>query len=213
MRALLKYLAAVLAAIMIVSSPARASEASETFVEQNANQALEVLNDPDLDTEARTETFSEFMDKFADLEAVSRFVIGRYVRKFDDAQMARYTEAFRAYALSVYQAELDRYRGNELEVTGSFDRSERDSIVNSVIRRPDGEDFDIRWRVLKREEGFQVVDVALNQDGNLLWLAIEQRAQFTDLLDRTNGSFDALMERIADMTEELEAKSRGSETL
>ena len=66
----------------------------------------------------------------------------------------------------------------------------------------------VRWRVLKRNDGYQVVDVALNVNGNLIWLAIEQQAQFLSLLDRTNGSADALINRIERMTRDVVAGRR-----
>ncbi len=68
--------------------------------------------------------------------------------------------------------------------------------------------MNVRWRVLKRNGEYQVVDVALNVNGNLIWLAIEQQAQFLSLLDRTNGSADALIRKIEQMTREVRAGRR-----
>ena len=80
--------------------------------------------------------------------------------------------------------------------------------MNTVIRRDDGKDMDVRWRVLLRKGQYQVVDVALNLDGNLIWLGIEQRAQFLALLDRTNGSAQALIDKIQGMKQKLENEKR-----
>ncbi len=206
---LARMMAAIFTASMLAMA-AQADEAAEAYVEENANQVLETLNNPELDSAARTKAFSGYMDKFTDLKRVSNFVIGKYARRFSDTELERYREAFRKYALTVYETELDRYRGERVDVTGSVDRSERDTIVNTVIRRQDGQDMDVRWRVLKDDGDYQVVDVALNIDGNLLWLAIEQRAQFLALLDRTNGSADALIEKIEDMTRDLEEDRRAA---
>ncbi len=195
-------LIAALAALTAATS-AFADAATEAYVEENANLVLQTLNDPDLDETERTAAFSSFMDRFTDLERVSNFVIGKYSRRFSADELARYRDAFRTYALTVYEVQLDQYRGEAVDVTGSVDRSETDSIVNTVIKRSDGEYMDVRWRVLERDGEFQVVDVALNIDGNLLWLAIEQRAQFLSLLDRTDGSADALIDKINGMTSKL----------
>ena len=201
---------AVIFSAFMLTAVAQADEAAEVYVEENANQVLETLNNPELDAAARTEAFSRYMDKFTDLERVSNFVIGKYARRFSERDLERYRDAFREYALTVYETELDRYRGERVDVTGSVDRSERDTIVNTVIRRQDGQDMDVRWRVLEDDGAFQVVDVALNIDGNLLWLAIEQRAQFLALLDRTNGSADALVDKIESMTRDLEEDRRAA---
>lgn len=200
--------AAATAAIAL-AGVAAADAQSEAYVEENANIVLQTLNDPTLDADARTAAFEQYMDQFTDLTAVSNFVIGRYAREFTETELAEYREAFRAYALAVYEFELDRYRGERVEVLGSFDRSARDSIVNTRIPREDGNAMDVRWRVLNRGGNYQVVDVALSIEGNLLWLAIEQRAQFLALLDRTNGSADALIDKIQSMTAELQETARG----
>ena len=68
--------------------------------------------------------------------------------------------------------------------------------------------MDVRWRVLTRDGQYQVVDVALNLDGNLIWLGIEQRAQFIALLDRANGSASALIAKIDSMTADLKQSKR-----
>ncbi|MEO0714096.1 MAG: ABC transporter substrate-binding protein [Pseudomonadota bacterium] len=201
----MKTVLAALALSIVVSPAAFADAATEAYVEENANEVLRTLNDPSLNSEERTAAFNAYMDEFTDMKAVSNFAIGKYARRFAPDELARYREAFRTYALAVYEVQLDQYRGEGVVVEGSTDRNERDSIVDTTIRRGDGEDMDVRWRVLTRNGQYQVVDVALNLDGNLIWLAIEQRAQFLSLLDKNNGSADNLIDKIESMTAKLRA--------
>ncbi|KCZ49036.1 hypothetical protein HY2_15620 [Hyphomonas pacifica] len=196
-------------AVVMMTAPAAFADAkTEAYVQKNASEVLASLNDPSLSAEERTEKFNTYMDEFTDMTAVSNFAIGKYARRFSDDELTRYRKVFREYALAVYENELDDYRGEAVVVKDSVDRSPTDSIVNTVIKRQDGKDMDVRWRVLSRDGKYQVVDVALNLDGNLIWLAIEQRAQFLALLDRTNGSADALIEKIESMKQNLESKKR-----
>ncbi|MFN7056904.1 phospholipid-binding protein MlaC [Hyphomonas sp.] len=188
---------------MAVSLPAHASKSAEAYVEQNANEVLATLNSPSLSAEERTRKFSEYMDQFADFNAISNFVIGKYARRFTADELARYRRVFRTYALAVYENQLDAYRGEAVVVQGSVDRSPTESIVNTTIRRRDGRDMNVRWRVQANGDRYQVIDVALNIEGSLIWLAIEQRAQFIALLDRTNGSADELIGLIERMTADL----------
>lgn len=207
-----KTILASAAALLAFSLPAFADKATEDYVEENANEVLRTLNDPALNSAERTSAFNAYMDEFTDMRAVSNFAIGKYARRFSDDELERYREAFRTYALAVYEVQLDQYRGEAVVVTGSTDRNERDSIVDTTIRRADGKDMDVRWRVLTRNGEYQVVDVALNLEGNLLWLAIEQRAQFLSLLDRQNGSADALINKINSMTDKLRADQAAGRT-
>ena len=206
----MKFRSLILAAtaMIAVSSPAFADAKTEAFVKQNANEVLDSLNRPALDKSERTQLFSGYMEEFADFDAVSKFVIGKYAKRFSETELERYKTVFKTYALAVYENELDAYRGEEVVVAGSTDRTERDSIVDTTISRDDGREMNVRWRVLKRGEEYQVVDVALDTDGNLIWLAIEQQAQFLALLDRTNGSADALIKKIEGMTAKLETGRR-----
>ena len=200
---------ALAASVLLASAmPAFADARTEAYVQKNASEVLKSLNNPDLSAAQRTAAFSSYMDKFTNLDAVSNFVIGKYSRRFTEAELTKYRKSFRAYALAVYEYQLDAYRGEAVVVKNSVDRSETDSIVNTVIKRQDGKDMDVRWRVQGKEGNYQVVDVALNLDGNLIWLAIEQRAQFIALLDNNNGSADKLIRKIDSMTADLKTKTR-----
>ncbi len=199
-------LAATLVAALAL--PAFADARTEAYVQKNASEALSTLNNPKLSAAERTATFNAYMDKFTDIDAVSNFVIGKYARRFTKDELTRYRKSFRNYALAVYEAQLDAYRGEAVVVKSSVDRSPTDSIVNTVIKRQDGQEMDVRWRVQGKEGNYQVVDVALNTDGNLIWLGIEQRAQFISLLDKNNGSADKLIAKIDSMTKKLKDDAR-----
>lgn len=200
--------AIALAALAALALPAFADAKTENYVQKNASEVLASLNDPSLNADQRTAKFNAYMDEFADMKAVANFAIGKYARRFSSDELVKYQKVFRDYALAVYENQLDAYRGEAVVVKSSVDRSPSDSIVNTVIKRDDGKDMDVRWRVLNRDGKYQVVDVALDIDGNLIWLGIEQRAQFIALLDRTNGSAQALIDKIASMTAKVEQEKR-----
>lgn len=186
--------------------PAFADEATEEYVRVNANEVLASLNAPGQTDDERRAQFQFYMDEFTNLDAVAKFVIGRYSKRFSPEEMDLYLTTFRNYALVVYEFYFNEYRGQDVKVMGSTDRNPRDSIVDTEIVRADGQELEVRWRVLNRGGKYQVVDVALNAEGNLIWLAIEQQAQFLSILDQNNGSVDALIAKINSMTAELEAE-------
>ena len=197
----------ILSAAMLAFTalPAFADTQTEEYVRSNANDVLASLNAPGLSAAERRVQFQTYMDEFANLDAVAKFVIGKYAKRFSDEEMEAYLATFRAYALAVYEFYFNEYRGRDVKVVGSTDRNARDSIVDTEIVRADGQELEVRWRVLNRGGKYQVVDVALNAEGNLIWLAIEQQAQFLSILDQNNGSSDALIAKINSMTDELVA--------
>jgi len=193
------------ALLAITAMPAIADGTTEEYVRTNANDVLASLNAPGLSTDERRVQFQGYMDEFTNLDAVAKFVIGKYAKRFTPEEMDAYLITFRSYALAVYEFYFNEYRGRDVKVMGSTDRNARDSIVDTEIVRSDGQELEVRWRVLNRGGKYQVVDVALNAEGNLIWLAIEQQAQFLSILDQNNGSVDALNAKIASMTDELVA--------
>lgn len=187
--------------------PAFADAKTEEYVRTNANEVLASLNAPGLTPAERRVRFQTYMDEFTNLDAVAKFVIGKYSKRFTPEEMDRYLTAFRSYALVVYEFYFNEYKGRDVKVLGSTDRNPRDSIVDTEIVRTDGQELEVRWRVLNRGGEYQVVDVALNSEGNLIWLAIEQQAQFLSILDKNNGSVDALISRIDAETAKLRSQS------
>ena len=190
------------------SLPAFADTASEIFVEKNANNVLATLNQPTLSDEERTQKFNKYMFEFSDIRRIARFVLGRHGRGLNKDEFSTYFDAFNSYALAVYEAQLDQFRGEEIEVVGSVDLRDdgSDSIVQTQLKSGrTGELMDVEWRVRKKRgtDLYRVLDVALNLDGSQIWLAREQQAQFVSVLDRANGDIDVLVTRINEMTEKL----------
>lgn len=206
MNRLWKTIAIGATAVAMISAPAAADAKSEQFVKENANEVLEALNSPNLDSASRTEAFNTYMDEFANMNAVARVSLGKYARRFSKDDFDVYRAAFREYALAVYEVQLDRYRGEEIQILGSDDNNDRDSIVKTRITRPDGESLDVYWRVFLRPSGYEVVDVALKLEGNVIWLGSQQRRQFVDMLDQNRGSSDVLVTWLNDATAKLRAE-------
>lgn len=200
----LKRLLLAFAAFTLLASPALADEKSESYVQENATNVLTSLTAEGVTAADRRVKFQAYMNEFANLDAVANFAIGKYAKRFkQDGTLEQYQEAFKGYALAVYEYYFNEYQGKEITVTGSTDRNARDSIVDTDVLRGDGQILPVRWRVLNRGGKYQVVDIALTEQGNVIWLGIEQRAQFLSLLDKSNGSVDALITKINGMTGDL----------
>ena len=92
-----------------------------------------------------------------------------------------------------------RLQVSEFEIISVTSRSERDQIVHTRVKTQDGRTEDLRFRLIKTEDGWRIVDLqALG-----LWLAIEQRAQIGALFDVHGGDVAAVLS-------ELESASRAS---
>lgn len=189
-------------AFAAATTGARADDAAEAFVAEILAEAEPILSAPT--EEALFDGIGALVDKYVDMRRVGRFTLGQYARQMTDEQAAVYYPLFKTYATQIYQQSLANYSGEKLEVSGSVDRSERDIIVNSdIVSAAAGSaaaDMIVHWRVYRDREGnMTVVDAGANN----VWLAIEQRSQFTSVVANNGGGTQGIDALIANIREQV----------
>ncbi len=194
-----------------VPGSALASPATEAYVAKSAPDALAALNATGASEQARAQRFAQLMDQFADMELIANFVLGRYARQLRaDAELrAEWNQAFRDYAVAVYQDQLDQYRGRSVRVLGSQDSTINNraySVVSTEIIQPGGDPFRVQWRLLRQGDSYRVVDVAVRLGEATIWLAQQQRRDFEAELDRNGGDLQALITKVRSMTGDMRAR-------
>ncbi|MBU6372475.1 MAG: ABC transporter substrate-binding protein [Alphaproteobacteria bacterium] len=198
---------------MAAATPAFADKAAEDYVAKNAPMALAALNAKGQSPTERQVAFGKLFDQFADLPRIADFVLGRYARtaRADPALYAEWIAAYRDYSIAVYQDQLDQYRGNTIRILpGSKDATINGrfySVVRSEILRPGQKPLQVQWRLLRGTDGaFRVVDVAVQFDENIVWLAIQQQADNLAFLDRNKGDVRALLADVKRQTATMRAR-------
>ena len=161
-------------ALGLMALPALAGPEAEAVIEGAAQHIA--------DPEKGRETLRQSMD----LDTVANFTLGKYARRVSEADRARFAEAFENYLLTSFEEQREKFRGAEITVLGSKDRSPTDSIVETRVKRPGEEALTVRWRVIEKNGDWRVVDVEVLG----LWLAIEQRAQIAAIMDRPRATID-----------------------
>lgn len=207
-------LAALTAGAMIALAPnahaARNTEA-EQYVQTHASAAINALSDRS-SAEARQQQFERLMTQLADVPRIANFVLGRYATQLrgDETLRREWIRTFQAYSNAVYEDQLDRYRGNQIRVTGSTERVPgRDVIVaTEIVPRGQTRPLRVQWRILKSGEAWKCVDVSLVIDGNEIWLAQQQQRDFLAQLDRNRGDIRGLMTNVRQTTAEMRTRIR-----
>ena len=175
-----RWLGAVFIVVLGFTGAARADESAEAFVQENASEALDILNDGSTSLDDKKLRFRSLVDEIADVPKITRFVLGRYSRGADSTELSEFSEVFRQYAIGVYEERLGDYAGESLTVTGSTDRRPGDSVVHTEISGgSQSEPLPVNWRVLTDDDGVhKVVDVEVYG----VWLAINQREEIVGII-------------------------------
>lgn len=199
---LLKKASALILSAAILLGQAFADQEAEKFVTDILEEAA-----PSLTSDDQAVIFTgieNLVDQYVDIRRVGLFTLGQYARQTSPEQRAEFLELFRQYATLVYQNSLSEYTGQTLEVVSSIDRSQRDIIVNSkVAGSTPGQAYgnlQVHWRVYRSRDGaMSIVDAGAND----IWLAIEQRSQFTSIIANNGGGEQGVQALINQLREQV----------
>ena len=134
------------------------------------------------------------------------FTLGNARRTASPADVDSFVDAFRDYAVAVYESRLNQYAGQSLKVTGSTERAPGDFIVTTVLVDPLGqaknqEPIEVDFRVLNDNGHLVVIDASVVG----VWLAIEERDQFSSFLGDHGNSVPALVAHLKELTAQMRA--------
>jgi len=202
-----KFLALVTVAFALVmgAAAAQAATPAESFVSANIDRGLQILNNKSGSAAQRTSQFQSFLETLTDLPRIGKFTLGNARRTASEADVAAFDAAFKSYAQAVYQSRLAQYTGQTLKVTGSTERNPGDFIVKTMLVDPaqsNQQPLEVDFRVLSDKGRMVVVDVSIAG----VWLAIEERDQFSAFLSQHNNSIPALVTHLNQLTTQLRAK-------
>ncbi len=197
--------ASVLAlASTFAAGSALAASPAETYVQQNVQRGLTILNNHGIPDAQRRSEFREFLTSLTDIQRIAVFTLGPARRTASPADVDAFVNAFRDYAVAVYESRLIQYSGQSLRVTGSDEKSADDVVVKTVLVDPNGktsgqEPIQVDFRVVSSNGKFVVIDASIAG----VWLAIEERDQFTAFLQQNNGNIPALSAHLEQLANQL----------
>jgi len=199
-------------AILTAPQPAAAQASpglagAENYVSANVQRGLTILDNHSLSDAQRRDQFRDFLTSLTDIRRIAVFTLGAARRTATPAQIDAFVNAFEGYAVAVYESRLKAYAGQTLKVVGGREHGPGDYIVQTILVDPtgrteqQGEPIEVDFRVDNSGGRFVVIDVAIAG----VWLALEERDQFTAYLEENNGNINGLTSHLS----ELAARLRG----
>jgi phospholipid transport system substrate-binding protein len=193
--------AVALAGLAAATMPAAAAggSAAEAFVQANVSKGLGILNNKGASTDQKKAQFQTFILGLTDMKRIANFTLGQYKRTATPAEQDQFAQAFQGYAIAVYQSYFSKYAGQTLRVTGSQERQPGDTIVTTQLIDPNdhsgNQPLEVDFRVSGDASKFVVIDFSVAG----IWLAIEERDQFSSFLGQNNGSIPTLISHLHDL--------------
>ena len=194
---------AILAFGLVLTMPmlpaGAATNSAEQFVADNIRRGLELLNNKSLTPEQRRAQFEQFLLGLTDMKRIAVFTLGNYRRAASQADQDAFDAAFQNYAVTVYQSYFAKYAGQTLKVIGSQVRAPDDIVVQTQLIDPNDQTnqppAEVDFRVRTDRGKPVVVDVAYSG----IWLALEERDQFTAFLGQNGGNIHSLITHLNEL--------------
>lgn len=158
---------------------AAAAEDARAFINRLGNETVDILNRPGPATE-RQKALEDLFRQAFDFDTISRLVLGRFWHQATPEQQQAYQEAFTAFAVQTYAQRLAHNRIEDFGITDVQVLSDRDTLVETMIRQPGKEPLRFGWRVRRDGGTPKLVDVVV--DG--VSMVISKRSEFASVVQR-----------------------------
>ena len=159
-----------------------------TELEQTSSQA-------DMTDRDNRQALDELVDVYFDVDAITRFSVGRYWRVASDSEKSEYTRLFRLVFLNQANEQFHKLRDLEFKPTTTNTKGDKIILVGGIIHDKSGEfpDVEIFWRIVARpDKPAKIFDIEVE---NISMLKTQQDEN-TTLIRRNAGRFSALLEAL-----------------
>lgn len=199
------------AALLITGLPRRLALAGGTvakFIEELGDKAILQLAANGISDRERENRFRALLKESFDVDRISRFVLGRHVRKITPEQMAEFTQLYEDIAVLTYAHLFASYAGQGFTVKREVGSpGDRYQMVMTEIQPGDGKPaVKLDWQVKVNGNSYAVVDIRVEGAS----MAITQRAEYTAVLDKNGGDMADLLDKLRAKTEKLRADRTNS---
>jgi len=159
------------------------------FVEATGRELVATLNS-NQPVEARRRRVAAILRNAVDVDGVGRFILGRWWRVATPAEQQEYMRLFEETLIRNLSARFGEYQGVRFSLGRTQQRTEDDTLVNTIIERPNTAPFSLDWRVSEVGGQPRVVDVIAEGTS----LRLTQRSEYSAVISRNGGRVAALLD-------------------
>lgn len=132
--------------------------------------------------------FSGLINQHTNVRSVGLVALGPYRKDLPPNMAGEFVKLVSFYMAAFFVYYVDEFQGSNIEIKSSAKQGNT-TIVDSVVRFKNGSTSQVRWRIVGAG---QIGDI--NVRG--VWLSLQLKKRFTDVLKRSKGDFNALFEEL-----------------
>ena len=191
----------------LAAQPSFAATPAEQFVSDNVQKGLTILNNTQLSKDQKRAEFRTFLLNLIDIKQIAEYTLGQYKRTASPAELAAFDDAYKDFALALYQPYFTRYSGQTLQVTGSYENAPGETTVRTILidpaKRSNPNPVVVEFVVVNRGGRF----VVTNFRASGVSLIEGQRGEYPAFLSDHGGNMALLTQRLKDTTQQMRNKT------
>lgn len=171
------------------------AESPDGFIDKLGEATVETLADDSLGKQEKLDELKSLLDEATNLNLVAKLVLGRYWRSASEQERQEYVDAFRQIVTKMMAERLQDYGGQTIEITGSEEVNERDTVVHTRIVTPGGgPTYQVDYRVRESNGAFAIVDVVAEG----VSMVVTHRSEVSDIVARQgmDGLIQTMRQRV-----------------
>jgi len=169
------------------AGPRALAQDATGFVINLGNQLAAIVNGSG-GYDEKKRRLAPLIDQAVDVDGIAQFCLGIYRRRATQQQQAEFDRLFHAVLLNNIGGKIGQFQGVTFRPTTTSQR-EGDSVVGTVIQRPNQQPNNVQWVVSTASGRPKIVDV--QAEG--VSLRLTQRNDYSAFLSRNGGNVDALL--------------------
>lgn len=176
------------------------AEEAGPFIMSLADRAISALTDPDLAADVRAERFRTLLNDSLDIPHVSRRVLGPYVRRATDEEMAEFRALLEENIVRKYAVMFKGYSGERIELVETKDGRRGTKAVEVKVHPKDGAPaVPVRWVVHGSDGQCRIIDIIVERAS----MVTTQKEEFVSVIRRGGGEISALLDELRERNAEL----------
>lgn len=176
-------MAVLLATTTLAGRAAYALSPAEKYVTTVGSSVIKLANSGAGKTAMR-QRFSSLINQHTNVRSVGLVALGPYRKDLPSNMAGEFIKLVSFYMAAFFVYYVDEFQGSNIEIDSSSKQGSM-TVVNSSVHFRNGSTTQVRWRIVGAG---QVGDI--NVRG--VWLSLQLKKRFTDVLKRSKGDFDEL---------------------
>ena len=183
---------ALLAAGMLAAGGIKAQaddKAVEDFVNTLSNTTLQQLSGQQSDAD-RVTKLKPILQKYFDMPAISKYVLGGYWRKATPQQQQEFIDVYTDYVSVTYGKRFGQYSGQQMQIKRVHDEGNGNATAFTIVQASGQDPLRVDWIIDTVDNSFHVRD--LRVEG--LSIADTHRQEFASVIQNNGGDVQKLID-------------------